>query len=383
MKNVLLLAFVLSVVPVQFAQAQIKIGVTVSEVGPAASLGIVEKNVIALLPPKIAEQSVRYTLLNDNSDTTNAVQNAQKLANELGVDAIIGSTTTPNCLAITEVAAESGTPQLAMGAGAAIVEPMTPKKKWVFKPVHNDGMMVEAIVADMARRGVKKIGFFGFADATGEGYWAALQPLVAKYGLSVVANERYNRTDTSVSGQVLKLVAAGPDAILIAAFGTPAALPQIALRERNYRGKVYQTHGVANNDFLRVSGRSAEDIILPLGPLLVADQLPDSNPSKKVSLEVIGSYEGKYGAGSRTTFISNAYDSYLLIANALPAALSKAKPGTKEFRAALRDAIEATSNFAGTQGIYNITAENHVGIGLTSVVMATVKEGHWDVLDRN
>ena len=381
MRGMLMVAAALAVVPLTPANAQIKIGITLSETGPAASLGIVEKNVIELLPPKIVGQDIQYTLLNDNSDTTTAVQNARKLTNELDVDVIIGSTTTPNCLAITEVVAESETPLLAMGAGAAIVEPMNAKKKWVFKPVHNDGMMVEAIVAHMANSGVKKLGYIGFADATGEGYWTALQPLVQKHGITIVANERYNRTDTTVSGQVLKLVAAAPDAILIAAFGTPAALPQITLRERNYRGKVYQTHGVANNDFLRVSGKSAEDIILPLGPLLVADQLSDPNPSRKVSLDIISRYEGKNGAGSRTTFISNAYDSYLLIANALPVALAKAKPGTKEFRAALRDAIETTRNFAGTQGIYNMTPTNHVGIDLNSVVMVTVKDGKWQLLN--
>jgi branched-chain amino acid transport system substrate-binding protein len=380
MHKILIAAAALAISPLNSSQAQVKIGITLSETGPAASLGIVEKNVIDLLPSKIAGQDVQYTILNDNSDTTTAVQNARKLTNELNVDAIIGSTTTPNCLAITEVAAETETPLLAMGAGAAIVEPMNEKKKWVFKPVHNDGMMVEAIVAHMAKAGVKTLGYIGFADATGEGYWAALQPLAQKYGIKLVANERYNRTDTTVSGQILKLIGSSPDAILIAAFGTPAALPQLALRERNYRGGVYQTHGVANNDFLRVSGKSAENVILPLGPLLVADQLPDNNPSKKVSLDIISRYEGKFGANSRTTFISNAYDAYLLVANAMPVALAKAKPGTKEFRAALRDAIEATKNFAGTQGIYNITPTNHVGIDLDSVVMVTVKDGRWQLL---
>ena len=380
MHRILIAVAALVIAPLNASQAQVKIGITLSETGPAASLGIVEKNVIDLLPSKIAGQDVQYTILNDNSDTTTAVQNARKLTNELKVDTIIGSTTTPNSLAITEVAAETETPLLAMGAGAAIVEPMNEKRKWVFKPVHNDGMMVEAIVAHMAKAGVKTLGYIGFADATGEGYWTALQPLAQKYAISLATNERYNRTDTTVSGQVLKLIGSAPDAILIAAFGTPAALPQLALRERNYRGAVYQTHGVANNDFLRVSGKSAENIILPLGPLLVADQLPDNNPSKKVSLDIISRYESKFGANSRSTFISNAYDAYLLIANALPVALAKAKPGTKEFRAALRGAIEMTKNFAGTQGIYNITPSDHVGIDLNSVVMVTVKDGRWQLL---
>ena len=362
----------------QGAVAQIKIGITVSETGPAASLGKVEKNTLMLLPKSIGEHSVQYVMLDDASDTTIAVRNARKLVGDDKVDAIIGSTTTPNSIAITEVAAETGTPLMAMGAGAAIVQPVDNKKKWVFKPVQNDGMMVQAIVEHMVRKGMKKVAYIGFSDATGEGYWNALVPLADKAGLELVASERYQRTDTSVTGQILKLMAAQPDAILIAASGTPAALPQKALKERGYAGRIYQTHGVANNDFLRVCGKDCEGTYLPVGPLLVAEQLPDS-PSRRVSMDISARYEQAYGKGSVTTFISNAYDSYLLLEHAIPTALKSAKPGTREFRQALRDALEATKDFSGTQGVYNMSAQDHVGLDDRARVIVRIQDGGWVV----
>lgn len=377
MKRVLVAALAVGAIAVsQGAQAQIKIGITVSATGAAASLGKVEKNVLQMLPATIDGNKVEYIILDDASDTTTAVKNARKLISEDKVDAIIGSTTTPNSIAMTEVAAESGTPLMAMGAGAAIVAPMDSKKKWVFKPVQNDGMMVEAIVEHMANSGVKKVGYIGFSDATGEGYWNALVPLADKAGLQVVANERFQRTDTSVTGQILKLIAAKPDAIFIAASGTPAALPQKALKERGYSGKIYQTHGVANNDFLRVCGKDCEGTYLPIGPLLVAEQLPDS-PSRKISLDVIAKYEQAHGAGSRTTFISNAYDSFLLLQHAIPQALKNAKPGTAQFRSGLRDALEATHDFSGTQGVYNLSATDHVGLDKRARVIVQIRNGAW------
>ena len=362
----------------QGAVAQIKIGITVSETGPAASLGKVEKNTLMLLPKNIGEHSVQYVMLDDASDTTIAVRNARKLVGDDKVDAIIGSTTTPNSIAITEVAAETGTPLMAMGAGAAIVQPVDNKTKWVFKPVQNDGMMVHAIVEHMVKTGMKKIGYIGFSDATGEGYWNALVPLAEKAGLELVASERYQRTDTSVTGQILKLTAAQPNAILIAASGTPAALPQKALKERGYAGRIYQTHGVANNDFLRVCGKDCEGTYLPVGPLLVAEQLPDS-PSRRVSMDISARYEQAYGKGSVTTFISNAYDSYLLLEHAIPTALKSAKPGTREFRQALRDALEATKDFSGTQGVYNMSAQDHVGLDDRARVIVRIQNGAWVV----
>lgn len=299
------------------------------------------------------------------------------------MDALIGSTTTPGSIAMVRVAAETKTPLFAMGAGAAIVQPMDDQKKWVFKAVHNDSMMVEAIVEHMKTKGVKKIGYIGFADATGEGYLNILKPLAKQNGIDLTAVERYERTDTSVTAQILKIIAKKPDAIFIAAFGTPAALPQRSLADIKYPGIVYQTHGVANNDFLRVAGTSAEGVFLPVGPLLVSDQLPANHPSKRIGLEVVKKYEDKYGQGTKTTFISNAYDAYLLIESAVKKTLQNSKPGSEKFREDLRNNLENTHDFAGTQGIYNMTSTDHVGLDQRSRVMVQIVDGKWKVVGNN
>ncbi|MEO8122407.1 MAG: ABC transporter substrate-binding protein, partial [Rhodoferax sp.] len=275
------LTLVAALVAAAVAHADINVGVTVSATGPAASLGIPEKNTIALMPTSIGGQKVNYIVLDDASDTTAAVTNTRKLINEHKVDVLLGSTTTPNSLAMIDVASESQTPMVSMAASARIVEPQDAKKRWVFKTPQNDIMMSLAIVAHMASNGVKTVGFIGFSDAYGEGWHQEFSKIAALKNIQIVANERFNRTDTSVTGQVLKIVSAKPDAVLIAGSGTPAVLPQRALKERGYNGKFYQTHGVANNDFLRVGGKDVEGTFLPSGPVLVAAQLPASHPLKK------------------------------------------------------------------------------------------------------
>ena len=277
----------------------IKVGVTLSATGPAASLGIPERNTFALMPQTIGGKKVQYIVLDDASDTTTAVKNTRKLISEDKVDVVVGSTTSPNSLAMIDVVAETETPMIAMAASSRIVEPVDAKKRWVFKTPQNDQQMALVIVGDMINRGVKTVGFIGFADAYGEGWWNEFNKIAETRGLKVVANERYQRADTSVTGQVLKLVAAKPDAILIAGSGTPAALPQKALKERGYAGKVYQTHGVANNDFLRVCGKDCEGTLLPAGPVLVAAQLPNDHPVKKSALTYIDAYEKAQRQGQR------------------------------------------------------------------------------------
>ncbi len=248
------------------ALADITVGVTVSATGAAASLGIPEKNTLTLMPTTIAGMKVNYVVLDDSSDTTSAVSNTRKLITEHKVDVIIGSTTTPNSLAMIDAAAESQTPMISMAASARIVEPVDAKKKWVFKTPQNDIMMALAIVTHMAEQGVKTAAYIGFADAYGEGWYQEFAKIAPVKGITIVANERYNRNDTSVTGQVLKLLAAKPDAVLIGGSGTPAVLPQKTLKERGFAGKFYQTHGVANNDFLRVGGKDVEGTFLPSGP---------------------------------------------------------------------------------------------------------------------
>ena len=378
MKNILQpLALAAICLAATLAHADINVGVTVSATGPAASLGIPEKNTIALMPKTIAGQKVNYIVLDDASDTTAATANARKLVTEHKVDLILGSTTTPNSLAMLDLVSEAQTPAISLAASARIVEPQDAKRRWVFKTPQNDIMMSLAIAEHMANAGVKTVAFIGFADAYGEGWYQEFGKAAGLKKLQVVANERYARNDTSVLGQVLKLTAAKPDAVLIAGSGTPAALPAKTLKERGYAGRIYQTHGVANADFLRVGGADMNGTFLPAGPVLVADQLPASNPVKKSALAYVAAYEAAYGKGTVSTFGAHAWDAGLLMSAAIPVALKKAQPGTAEFRAALRDALEQVKELPGAHGIFNMSPNDHLGLDQRARVMVLIENGTW------
>jgi branched-chain amino acid transport system substrate-binding protein len=245
----------------------------------------------------------------------------------------------------------------------------------VFKTSQNDDMMTAAIGDHMVQHGVKTVGFIGFSDAYGDGWWNEFSKSAEARGLKIVATERFGRTDTSVMGQALKLLAAKPDAIFVAASGTPAVLPQSTLGGRGYKGLVYQTHGTVNPDFLRVGGKDVEGAFLPVGPLVVATQLPDSHPSKKPALEFIKKYEAAYGPVS--AFAGYAWDAGMLLQAAVPEALKKAQPGTKEFRAALREAMEHVQDLRGTAGVFNMSPTDHTGLDQRARVMAVIKNGTW------
>ncbi|WP_295855656.1 ABC transporter substrate-binding protein [uncultured Xylophilus sp.] len=359
------------------ALADINVGVTVSATGPAASLGIPEKNTVALMPKTIGGQKVNYIVLDDASDTTGAVNNARKLIAESKVDVVLGSTVTPASLAMIDVVSEAKVPMISMAASARIVEPMDDKRKWVFKTPQNDIMMSLAIAEHMAQAGVKTVGFIGFSDAYGEGWFQEFTKAADLKKIRIVANERFGRTDTSVTGQALKIMSARPDAVLVAGSGTPAALPQKTLKERGYAGKFYQTHGVANADFLRVGGKDVEGTFLPAGPVLVAEQLPASNPVKASAIAYVRAYEAANGKGTVSTFGAHAWDAGALMAAAVPVALKKAQPGTPEFRAALRDALEQSKDVAGAHGIFNMSPTDHLGLDQRARVMVKIENGGW------
>lgn len=362
------------------AAAQIRVGVVVSSTGPAASLGIPEKNTVALLPQTIGGQKVTYTVLDDASDTTAAVTATRKLIQDGKVDVIVGTTTTPASLAMIDVVSEAKVPMISLAASETIIKPVDARRRWVFKTPQTDAIMANAIVAHMAQNRIKTVGYIGFNDAYGEGWLSELQRAAAARNIRVVAVEKYNRADTSVTGQILKIVAARPDAVLIGASGVPAVLPQKTLNDRGYAGKIYQTHGVANADFLRVGGKDVEGAILPAGPVLVADQLPATNPNRRVGLAYTEAYERRFGENSVSTFGAHMWDAGLILQKAIPVALKKAKPGTPQFRSALRDAIEGTRNVIGAHGIFNMSATDHLGLDARSRVMVQVVNGTWKMI---
>ena len=359
------------------ARAQVKIGVTLSTTGPGVSLGIPEKNTIAILPKTVGGLSVEYIVLDDASDSSAAVVNTRKFIGENRVDAIIGSTTTPNTLAMIDVIAEGETPVISLASSARIIEPMSAKKAWMFKTPQTDTMMVLAILEHAAKRGMKTMAYVGFNDALGEAFYAEFEKFADARKIKIVASERFAPRDTSVTAQVLKLMAANPDMVVIGASGTPAVLPARTLVERGYKGSVYFNHGVANNDFLRVGGKDIEGMFVPTSPVVVAASLPADHPTRAVALDYVKRYESVNGAGTVSAFGSYTWDAWLELAQAIPIAAKKGKPGTREFRAALRDALEGLRDLHVSNGVVNMSKNDHLGLDQRARVIVKVVDNKW------
>lgn len=359
------------------AQAQeVVVGVTLSATGPAASLGIPERQAIAILPKTLGGLPVRYVVLDDATDPSGASRNARKLITEEKADVLIGSSTVPTSLAVAAVAAESKIPAIGLAPFVAKLDQLP----YSFSLPQSVGVMASALIEDMQKRGVKTLGFIGFNDSYGESWIRDLQARLPQAGINLVAAERYVRTDQSVTGQILKLQSASPQAVIVVGSGTPSVLPMATLRERGYKGLIYQTHGAANNDVLRVAGKAAEGAIFPAGMLLVAEQLPDNHPSKGPAMAFINQYEGKYGAGTRDLFAAYAYDAHLLLDKAVAQAIKTAKPGTQKFREELRNAIEGTRDVAGSHGTISINGEDHSAYDHRGRTVVSVQGGQWKLV---
>lgn len=358
------------------AHSQVTVGVTLGATGPGASLGIHYKNAFQLMPKMLGGQAVRYIILEDGSDATNAGKNARKLITEDKVDVVMGSNGVPSSLQIAQVAAETQTPFLCLTPIA--VKPDV--YKWTFSVPQPTELMMGAVAEHMKANGVKTVGFIGFSDGWGDLMYNATNSLGASHGYKVVTNERYARADTSVTGQVLKIMAANPDAIVVGGSGTGGALPHLALIERGYKGRIYHNHGTVNAEFIKVGGKNVEGAIAPTGPLIVPEELPANAATKAVSLDFTKRYEAAFGAGSRNAFAGYTNDAVMLLGAAIPEAVKKAKPGTPEFRAALRDALENVKNLVGTHGVYSPTAANHNGLDDRARVLVRVESGAWRLM---
>ena len=356
-------------------QADITIGVSLPLTGPASGLGIPMKNQIALWPTSIAGEKLKVIVLDDATDPTNGVKNARRFVTDDKVDLILGSAATPVGIAMADVAMETHTPQLL--ATPAGLPPG--KDTWSFRLPQSNSVMSHAMVEHMKKQGVKTVGFLGYTDAYGEGWLKEFTPIAEKAGIKVIASERFARTDTGVTAQALKLTAANPDAMLIVASGSGAAMPHKAVLERGYKGKIYQTHAAATRDLMRVGGKDIDGSYVVSGPVIAPEQLPDSHPSKKLALDFVQKYEKVYGPGSRNQFAGHSYDAMIVLEKVVPVALKKAKPGTKEFRAALRDAIETMGRTNFAHGIMNWTKDDHWGYTNETGVIVKVVNGDWKV----
>lgn len=358
------------------AQAEITVGVSLGITGPGASLGVHYRNAYQLMPKTLGNEPVRYIILDDASDPTNAAKNARKLVSEDKVDVLMGSNGVPSAVQMAQVAAEAKVPMIILTP--AVLSPQV--LHWSFIVPQSTELMMGAIAQKLKAAGVKTVGYIGYTDTWGDLVYKAIESHAAASGFKVVTNERYARADTSVTGQVLRILSANPDAVVVGGSGTGGALPHVALVERGYKKGIYHNHGTVNAEFIKVGGKAVAGAVAVTGPLVVPEELPDAYPTKKVSLEFTRRYESTFGAGTRNAFAGYAYDGMLILNAAAPEALKKAKPGTAEFREAMRAALENVRNVVGTHGVYNMNPKNHNGLDERARVVVHVENGAWHLV---
>ena len=369
----LLLTVALPGAPALAETSEITIGITLTTTGPAAALGIPERNALDFVAKEIGGVPLKVIVLDDGGDPTNATTNARRFVTESKADIIMGSSTTPPTIAVSNVANEAGIPHIGLAPF-----PITPERaKWSVSMPQPIPIMGKVLYQHMKAHNIKTVGYIGYSDSYGDLWLNDFKAQGVPIGMSLVDEERFARPDTSVTGQVLKLVAANPDAILVGASGTAAALPQTELRERGYKGLIYQTHGAASMDFIRIAGKAAEGVIMASGPVMDPEDQPDSALTKKPGLALDKAYETKYGANSRSQFAGHSYDAFLVLERVVPAALKKAKPGTPEFREAIREGLLTERDIAASQGVYNFTEKDRYGLDDRSRIILTVKDGKY------
>jgi branched-chain amino acid transport system substrate-binding protein len=363
----------LPALPAMAQTSEITIGISISTTGPAAALGIPERNALDFVPKEIGGVPLKVIVLDDGGDPTNATTNARRFVTESKADIIMGSSTTPPTIAVSNVANEAGIPHLGLSPF-----PITPDRaKWSVDMPQPVPIMGKVLYEHMKAHNIKTVGYIGYSDSYGDLWFNDLKKQGEGMGLQIVDEERFARPDTSVSGQVLKLLAANPDAILVGASGTAAALPQTELRDRGYKGLIYQTHGAASMDFIRIAGKAAEGVLMASGPVMDPEDQPDSALTKKPGLTLVKAYEAKYGPNSRSQFAGHSYDAFLVLERVVPVALKTAKPGTPEFREAIRQAFMTEREIAATQGVYNYTEKDRSGLDDRSRILLTVKDGKY------
>jgi branched-chain amino acid transport system substrate-binding protein len=358
-------------------RADLTIGVILPLTGPAAALGIPCKNALALWPESIAGEKLKFIVLDDASDPTTAIKNARRLVTEDRVDLILGSASVPTSIAISDVADEGQTVQLALSP----IELPDGRGAWTFRLPQSSALMAAGIMEHMKKTSVRSIGFLGYADPYGETWLKAITKEAQDAGIKIVAVERFARADTSVAGQALKVIAANPDAVLVVASGSGAAMPHRTLIERGFKGKIYQTHSAASKDLTRLGGKDVEGGYVISGPAVVPEQLPDNHPSKKVGLSFVEQYEKKYGPESRNQFSAHVNDALLVLQRTVPVAVQKGTPGTKAFHGALKDALETGGEITISQGVIKYTAQDHFGLDARARVLLTIQSGNWKIVE--
>lgn len=361
------------------AQAEITVGFVTSQSGPGSSIGVLYDRGIkaaAEYASAVGAEKIKLIQLDDGSDPSAATRNARKLVEENKVDLLIGTATAPSSIAMVAVANELKVPMISI---SPITVPAADSgDRWAIAMPQPPSLMVKVSVDRMKRNGIKNFAYIGFSDAWGDLVYNGAQKPAEANGIKILTNERYARTDTSVTGQVLKMLATKPDAVLLGGSATQGALPPLALAERGYKGPLYGTPSLLNADFIRVGGKAVEGVQVSAGPVIVAEQLPDSHFSKKISLAFREAYQKANGMPTTDGFSAYSFDAWLVFLDAAKRAMAAgAKPGTPEFRTALKNAIFTTKDLAGTHAIYNFKPGDSYGVDDRALVMVRLVNGQW------
>jgi branched-chain amino acid transport system substrate-binding protein len=363
------------------ARAEIKVGFGTALSGSGASIGIPYAKGMAAaqaFASAVGEEKIRVIQLDDASDPSAAARNAAKLIEEEKVDLIIGTSSAPSTAAMAAVATAKKVPMITVSP----IAPMAPGEggPWVISVPQPAPLMAAAVVDRMKASGAKTVAYIGYSDSWGDLVYDGLTKAAGPAGIQVVANERYARADSSVTAQVLKIMATRPDAVMTGGSGTPGALPFIALKERGYAGPVFGMHSLINPDFIRVGGAAVEGVICPTGPVVVAEQLPESNPVRAIAMQFRDAYQKANGAPAADAFSAYSFDGWMIFLDAAKRALPKATPGTPEFRAALRDALMTTKEVTGSHGVYSFTPASLYGVDERARVLVRLTKGAWQLL---
>jgi branched-chain amino acid transport system substrate-binding protein len=369
-----------SVLGLPAAAADITVGLVTSMTGPGASIGIpYSKGAAAGMAYKNDVNGIKIKLiqLDDASDPSTGARDARKLIEEDKIDVLMGAGSTPTTLAITAVCHELKVPCIGLAPADVPGEPGS----WMVSIPQPPTLMVSVVVDYMKAAGVKTVGYIGFSDGWGDLVYGGLQKSVDPDGIKILTNERYARADTSVTAQALHIVSAAPDAVMTGGSGTPGALPFIALRERGYTKDIYGTPALINPDFVRVGGAAVEGVVASTGPVVVADQLPDTYPTKKIALEYQDAYQKANNEPARGAFGPYAFDGWLVLLDSAKRALATGtQPGTPEFRTALRDALVTAKDVVGTHGVYNFKPGYSFGVDKRALVLVKLVDGKWKLV---
>jgi branched-chain amino acid transport system substrate-binding protein len=354
------------------AQEPIRIGSFLSVTGPAAFLGDPEQKTLEMVIERINAEGgllgrkLQLVAYDDAGDAEKARTFAKRLLEQDKVDVIVGGSTTGTTMAAVALVEAAGTPFISLAGAVVIIEPV---KKWVFKTPHTDRMACEKIFVDLQARKLGKVALISGSGGFDKSMRGECLKVAPKYGIEITADETYGAADTDMTAQLTKIRASGAQAVLNAGFGQGPAIVTRNYQQVGLTLPLYQSHGVASKEYVKLSGPAAEGVRLPAAALLVPDLLPGNDPQKPVVTAYKRDYEARFKTDV-STFGGHAYDGLMLVVNAIK------RTGSTD-KAKLRDAIEATRGYVGTGGVVNMSASDHLGLDLSAFVMLEVKDGNW------